>query len=458
MKKSDVKNCDPEISLIPTISFIYSYLTKALCDTVFGQQRDRERQKEWSLWKLVQFWTEVTLRAPQSLTLALEECRKRMSPTLPRITTSNQAFFQKSADLAPRFFAAVFEKFLGLILPVAERKYGRGLKHLSANFPEIWILDGSQLSAVFKRLKELWNIPNVMLPGCLMAVYDLHRGIPRYLKYHGDAALGEMKRATEAIKNMIQGTLLLADRYYAKPAFTVLVEKLGGFILTRYNKTVKLKDAREISRRIYNGGILTESLVRVGGKGKTPAQVWRFIYWKKGNKHHRLITTVIDPRLLSAEDALALYPRRWSIERMFYDLKEVLNLNCIYCSNPNAVAQQVYAAAMVYTGLRICQADIAGNLSIDPEDISVEKLFPRVVAVAQSYTQVRLAYVAICLENPGKQINEPDWAATKWSRVKLSEIRVIKRQGKRKKRKFNVEGAKWKSFAHFTRTKALIQE
>ena len=39
--------------------------------------------------------------------------------------------------------------------------------------------------------------------------------------------------------------------------------------------------------------------------------------------------------------ALALYARRWSIERMYFDLKVVLNLNRVYAANPNAVAMQV---------------------------------------------------------------------------------------------------------------------
>ena len=34
---------------------------------------------------------------------------------------------------------------------------------------------------------------------------------------------------------------------------------------------------------------------------------------------------VLAPVRLSVEEALDLYPYRWSVERMFFDLKEVLN-------------------------------------------------------------------------------------------------------------------------------------
>ncbi len=37
------------------------------------------------------------------------------------------------------------------------------------------------------------------------------------------------------------------------------------------------------------------------------------------------------------------------MERLFFDLKEVLNLHRFYTSSPNGVAMQVYAAALVHT-------------------------------------------------------------------------------------------------------------
>jgi hypothetical protein len=35
---------------------------------------------------------------------------------------------------------------------------------------------------------------------------------------------------------------------------------------------------------------------------------------------------VLDPKELTAEEALALYPWRWKVERLCFDVKEVLNL------------------------------------------------------------------------------------------------------------------------------------
>jgi len=76
------------------------------------------------------------------------------------------------------------------------------------------------------------------------------------------------------------------------------------------------------------------------------------------------------------EDALALSRLRWSVERLFLDLKETLDRHCLYAAHPNLVAQQVYAAAIVHTAFRVAQAGIAKQARVLPEPLSPAKLFP----------------------------------------------------------------------------------
>ena len=85
---------------------------------------------------------------------------------------------------------------------------------------------------------------------------------------------------------------------------------------------------------------------------------------------------VLAPTRLAADEALALYPFRWSVERMYADLKTVLNLNRVYAANPNAVAIQVYAAGFVYNAMRVAQSEAAGKLGVAPEEISPCKVPP----------------------------------------------------------------------------------
>ena len=64
---------EQRIELLGTVELLHDHLTTSLCQTVFQQTRTTERERQWSLEALVSFWTEVILRAPQSLTQALQE-------------------------------------------------------------------------------------------------------------------------------------------------------------------------------------------------------------------------------------------------------------------------------------------------------------------------------------------------------------------------------------------------
>jgi hypothetical protein len=43
----------------------------------------------------------------------------------------------------------------------------------------------------------------------------------------------------------------------------------------------------------------------------------RYIRWRRGGTRYELLTNVLAPARLSAEEALDLYPYHWGIERMW---------------------------------------------------------------------------------------------------------------------------------------------
>jgi hypothetical protein len=102
----------------------------------------------------------------------------------------------------------------------------------------------------------------------------------------------------------------------------------------------------------------------------------------------------MDPRRLAPAEALTLLRERWKVERLFFDLKEVLNLNRFYAANRDAVAMQVYACAIVHTALRVAQGRIAKSARVEPEDLSVPKLFPKVAAASTSLGTAQLVFEA----------------------------------------------------------------
>jgi Transposase DDE domain len=332
------------IELLGTVELLHDHLTTSLCQTVFQQTRTTERERQWSLEALVSFWTEVILRAPQSLPQALQEAALGNGSGWPPVQASPEAFFQRCQSLGWHFFANLYEAFLIQVLPQAQPCYASPVHTLREHFHEVWIVDGSRLDAVAKRLKLLWDVRAQVLPGCLTAFYDLYRGLVRHLAFNADAAAGELPRAIAALAHIPKGTLLVGDRLYGVGAFFAALRERGLFGLCRRNGRQSWRWLCELSKTYIAGGTAWDTLIEVKGNKDIPTQTLRWLRWRKGRERWEMLTNVVEPQRLSLRDALSLYPWRWKVERLFFDLKEVLNLHRFSTGSPNGVAMQVYCS------------------------------------------------------------------------------------------------------------------
>ena len=332
---------EQRVALLGTVQVLHEHLTTSLCQTVFQQTRTTARERRWSLAALASFWTEVILRAPQSLTQALEEAATGNGAGGPRVQATPEAFFARCQTLHWRFFAHLSEAFVAQGLPQATPSYAAPLHTLRERFPEVWIVDGARLDAVAHRLKLLREVRARVLPGCVTAFYDLYRGITRPLACHPDAAAGELPRATAALTHVPQGTLLVGDRLYGVGAFLAAVTSRGIAGLCRRHGGQSWRWLRELSKTCVAGGTAWDTLIEVKGNKDSPTQTLRWVRWRKGREHWELLTNVVVPEPWSVSDALRLYPWRWKVERVFFDLKEVVHLPRFSTSSPHGVAMQV---------------------------------------------------------------------------------------------------------------------
>ena len=446
---------EQRIELLGTVALLHEHLTTSLCQTVFQQTRTTERERQWSLEALVSFWTEVILRAPQSLTQALQEAALGNGSGWHPVQASPEAFFQRCQSLNWRFFANLYEAFLLQVLPQAQPCYASPVPTLREYFQEVWSVDGSRLDAVAKRLKVLWDVRAPVLPGCLTALYDLYRGLVRHLAFNADAAAGELPRAIAALEHVPEGTLLVGDRLYGVGAFFAALSERGLFGLCRRNGRQSWRWLRELSKTSSAEGTAWDTLIEIKGKKDIPTQTLRWIRWRKGRERWEMLTNVLEPKRLSIRDALRLYPWRWKVERLFFDLKEVLNLHRFYTGSPNGVAMQVYAAALVHTAFRVAQGHIAHAIGTQPEEISPAKFFPRMAAAAIGWTWSEVAFIEIQKANPGIDLQKPDWHRCEFAWTTIAHIRVESRNGRRRKRRFCKSRKQWKYFTHNTGGKKL---
>jgi hypothetical protein len=452
------KVTNQEVNLLGLVELSHRHLTDTLFRRVHKDVRSKEQQLQWTLHYLVQFWTAVILRAPVSLTQALNDARglvgdKVRKDLYPPVEASPEAFFEKCRDLKWEFFHAVYEGFTESILPEAPRTYGTALGKIFEHFPDIFIIDGSKCDAIRHRLKLLWKEKSVVLPGAVTAIYDLARGITRHLLFSVDAAAHELPRAISLLAQLPKGALIIGDRLYALPKFFRALSDNGLWGLSRRNKIVKIKEIEVLSRK-QDGRTLVEDLLVEAGSGQGgPKVMLRLIRYRHKELRRDLVTNVLDPTQLSAEEALELYPWRWSIERLFFDLKEVLNLHRFYAANANAVAMQIYAAAIVHTACRVCQSIIARDHGITPEEISPAKLYPKLAAASNDVAITGVYHIQ--LEEMHGHLERPDMKVFRFSTTTLDAILVEKRKGRRRMIHFHPERRHWKSLVQINGFKKL---
>jgi len=440
---------DPKtpINLHPVLQLIHGELTESVCRSVFQQTRTTQRERKWTLHHLILFWTEVILRAPKSLSEMLKDLWNQ-----GWLETTDEAFFQRCRDLSWTFFAGLYRQFVGTLQGRVPARYVPHLHHLREAFGNVWILDASRLDKIARNLKILRHLNCAVLPGCIMAAYDLFRGFAQRLHFDPDAAASEVSRAVEIFDDVPPDTLLVGDRAGGIPRIFFSLSQRGLWGLFRRHPHVTLKRVKLLGKSAYNDTIVEEWLVEAGIGKTTPVQTLRLIRRRKPG--FELLTNVMDPTRLGAADALALYRQRWSVEKLFYQLKCVLNLRHFYAANPNAVAMQVYAATIVHTAMRATQSRLSEELQIDPERLSTDRLFMRLAAGSSYLAGHDLALLEVDELNPGLVYKRP--SPTRRLTVPLAFILKDRVSPNRIRKRRKREVGNWKSIRHVARGSELL--
>lgn len=361
------------------MAVLWDHLTPELCREVFELTRDKERERKWTLFALMKVWLGLLQNPVLTQTRAIEACGQG-HPMLPLVEASSESFFMRIQSLRPEFFRNVFTGFTKSIENKLPANFQSDLGVSAKDFPEIYAVDGSRLAKVGRTLKVARKTTKAIIPGSMEAVYDLRRGHLRELWFDPDGAKSELAMFNQILDSIAKGALLLNDRYYPKPVIWRSLGVRGIFMVSRHNATVKKRKIKTLKRTRNSRIAVDDWIVEMGGSQYNEEPVTlRWVHVRSADTDIILITNVLDPETLSVEQLLALYAQRWSIERMYLHMKEVLALNRLFNASPAAVGQQVYATAMLYNALRMSQSCMAEKLKIPPEKFSPDKLFAQLI-------------------------------------------------------------------------------
>lgn len=439
------------VDLLGIAEILNSLLEESLYQEVYQELRTNQRERLWTFKALAQFWMSVVLEAPQSLTQMLSQAQEGTNPLLPWVGASPEAFFERCQSFSWRFFAKLYQRFKEKAVARALPLYAQALQGLRGQFPEIIVVDGSKLEQVVHRLGILRKVPAAVLPGMLVASYDLFRGILRDFLFEPHASAYEPDLSMDLLEKLPGGSLVLADRLYGKVGFfqTLHLKGLWGLI-RRHKNGGCLYKVELLSREQFGGRqTLEDWKVEFGRPASPKLQTLRWIVYRKGSSTLELLTNVLESERLSATQALQLYHSRWSIERVFFELKEVLGLNTLYTATPNACGLHAYAAAIVHTALKMAQGEIAQEHGRAPEEISPAKLFPKMAKACEKQAWLEWHWWEVVRANPGVVLTRPslEGKRPRWFSTTLKAILVETKTRPRSRGKPNTSN-QWLSFAH----------
>ncbi len=437
-KTESCKSIGPRDYLAP----VQQHLTKSICDQAFAEVRDKERQRKWTLHTLVWFWIGLLIGPYTSQTRALLEARSG-NPLLPKIDASPESFFMKIQKVRPAFFQRLFQSFTASIYSQFKADFAADLPASCSAFKTVLAVDGSRLAKVGRLLKATRKITKAIIPGSMQALYDLRKGHLIDLWFDPNGHASELAMWEKVKPSLQRGSLLLADRYYAKPCVWRALEDVGIFMITRHNGTVKYETLKKLSRCRNSKCSMDETLVRMGGSAGSEPVLLRMVHIWGSGFDTVLLTNILDKDIMPALDVASIYRRRWSIERMYLAMKDVLDLNCLFNCTPAAVGQQVYATAILYNALRLAQSKIAIHADILPASLSEQRLFPVLTEnfIKATYMQagVILYHSKMSKEHPALADDDPleglDFDHPTL-RIRPLEFLVEERSPERRKRRF----------------------
>ena len=272
--------------------------------------------------------------------------------------------------------AILFLNVLNQLLPLMQQRWEQRERPLppeiawaQARFTACLIVDGSTLDALIRKVGLLRDLGSHPLAGKMTALLHLGSELPDKIWFEAKAASHDQGFWEAILAHIQTGSLLMFDLGYTNfTRFRQLTEK-GVTFITRAKRNLNY----EVTQVLVKTPVFRDTVVWIGtGNDRQQVRLVEVLY---GNTWRCFLTNELDPEQLPARHLVALYYRRWTIERAYATIKRLLGLAYFWCGSQNAVELQLWSTWIVYTVLIDLCDEIAGLLKLPFERISVEMVF-----------------------------------------------------------------------------------
>lgn len=317
------------------------------------------------------------------------------------IFVSQQALSQKLLT----FPAELFERVLNELLATLNQRWHQRKKrplplsvaHANQYFEQLWIVDASTLEALFRKLKSLESSSLGKLGGRICAVVDWKTRYPVQTWFDERPYAHESNFVPDLLELVKPKTLLLLDRgFWNYSLFGKLILAQSDFI-SRLKSNAKYESISILSQSSAH----RDTLIRLGtGYQGNPILNLRLVEIRHGHGWYHYLTSVLEPGVLPPYVVGDLYSRRWRIEESFLLLKRLLGLSYLWTGSVNGIKLQLWATWLFYAVLIDLSDEIADELTLPFNSISVEMVFRGIYHFTQALNQGRVTDIIAYLTAP----------------------------------------------------------
>lgn len=280
----------------------------------------------------------------------------------------SQSFLEESAAQLQKVFP-----------PWAQWQGPKSLQHL-----QVVILDGKAIKNVAKRLKPLRGCSGGLLGGRALVAIDWTTELVIGMHAHADGQANDVAFVEDlvpVVRRQISALICwVADRAFGDPVQTAhFTAREGDHFVVRYTKRTQfVLDSTRPQQTSKNdkGETIIESWGWLGAPSNKLRRYVRHIeLQRKSEEPIFLVTDLLEPEEYPVEDLLWLYRERWGIEQVFQKVTEVFGLSGLIGSTPSACIFQFAMCLLLYNIIQIVRGYIAQAQDMEPDQISMEKLF-----------------------------------------------------------------------------------
>ncbi len=198
-------------------------------------------------------------------------------------------------------------------------------------------------------------------------------------------ATGEQALLRQLLPRLSRGDLLLADRNFLSHGLLADVLAAGVHVLWRAKSGVDLPVLQVLADGSYRSRIADPAAARkMRRKGTDPRDIpgipVRVIEYTvesqdsaETSQTFTLVTDILDPGVLTMEQAAAAYASRWQLETCFDELETSVRGGAtvvLRSKSPPMIRQEIYAMLCCYQAIRTLISHAADDAGLDPRRVS----------------------------------------------------------------------------------------